>query len=759
MDGIQTYHATSAATPAAGRHGAAGSPALLVPSAPKTSFDYLRALRRRFWLVLAVAVPLAIGSSIFVLKLPPVYQAKAEIEINPPEIDPVLSTLVSHEIGRSDSASTAQFVPNRAARLQSRWLAELVFVDSEFSQEVSQYADPALELFKSLNVIPVKKGANSFIVTLEGSDPARTAKLLNRLLNEFKTQTKREIDEKLDNVGKYAAQNLKAIQRKLVELDETIETSLKKTRTVGPGGHSILEDQYAALGNVINQKMIKMAELQQQRMLGEYFPKFRIDGEAGERAGQIAQLEQQAQTYLLTLENMKRTVKNFETDRGVRAWAGRLNLILDRIEALRNVPTERSFNPAEMIVEECQKDIENNQAQHQKLLEELRESIPEHQRVVGLLKDREERSKQLAQMEDRLHQFDILKSAVVNAECVRIPPNGVVEPSVPIKPNRLILMVLALLASVGLGIGAVCLFEHIDQSVKVPEHVTHGLGLPLLGVVPRIRRTVLTHRGGHLWTSGTPDSLEADAYRNVRASLLGVTDKRGPIVTLLVTSAKAGEGKSTTAINLAATCARAGERTLLLDIDLRRPSLADVFIEAEPGQEIHGLVDILRGELPWQRVVRHTELANLDFMPSGNPHGIPIEILGTREVRQLLIALSHHYDRVILDGPAILGLADCRVLGRIVDASLLVVRSASHELMTLHRAKAMLEQSHVAIAGVVFNGLFEDMNNWSSYGYVPAAALSQGNEASNGRSSRARAGLEADWSGEDASAYSGANAT
>ena len=218
-------------------------------------------------------------------------------------------------------------------------------------------------------------------------------------------------------------------------------------------------------------------------------------------------------------------------------------------------------------------------------------------------------------------------------------------------------------------------------------------------MVPRIRRTALTHRGGHLWTPGTPDSIEADAYRNVRASLLGVADKRGPIVTLLVTSAKAGEGKSTTALNLAATCARAGERTLLLDVDLRRPSLADVFIETDSADEVHGLVDVLRGELPWQRTVRHTEIPNLDFIPTGDTHDIPIEILGTLELRQLLVALEHHYDRVILDGPAVLGLADCRVLGRIVDASLLVVRSGAHHLMTLHRAKAMLEQSHVVDRG------------------------------------------------------------
>jgi succinoglycan biosynthesis transport protein ExoP len=348
----------------------------------------------------------------------------------------------------------------------------------------------------------------------------------------------------------------------------------------------------------------------------------------------------------------------------------------------------------------------------------LQESMPDHQRVLALLRDREDKAKQISGLEMRLIEFGIVKENLVHSDCVRFVGN-LVEPTVPIKPNRPMMIGLGLFASIGLGIALVCLLEYIDHSVKVPEHVTHGLTLPLLGVVPRIRRTALTHRGGHLWTPGTPDSIEADAYRNVRASLLGISDKRGSIVTLLVTSAKAGEGKSTTALNLAATCARAGERTLLMDVDLRRPSLADVFIEPDSASLIHGLVDVLRGELPWQRTVRHTEIPNLDFIPTGDTRDIPIEILGTLELRQLLIALAHHYDRVILDGPAVLGLADCRVLGRIIDASLLVVRSGSHHLMTLHRAKAMLEQSHVAIAGVVFNGLTDDMDNWSSYGYDP----------------------------------------
>jgi len=84
---------------------------------------------------------------------------------------------------------------------------------------------------------------------------------------------------------------------------------------------------------------------------------------------------------------------------------------------------------------------------------------------------------------------------------------------------------------------------------------------------------------------------------------------------------------------------------------------------------------------------------------------------------------------VILDGPAVLGLADCRMLGRIVDAAVLVVRSGTHELRPLQRAKAMLEQSGVVLAGVVFNGLYEDLQNWSSYGPYQA----YGDEASSSR--------------------------
>ena len=720
VDGIQAYKG-DAAPPSTSRPSITAALPAVNPAAVKSTSNYLMALKRRFWVVLAVAVPLAITTSIVALKQPFVYVVRAEIEINAPEVDPWLSTLVATEGGRREGSSQTNYVATREVRLRKPELKERVIRDPSIAAKVSQYADPVFELFKDLTVTQIKR-SSSFIVSLEGNDPALTKELLECLLKEFKDQTILENVTSLKATEDYARDNLKLLVENVKDLDRKIIESLKKTTTLGPGGRNILEDQYVNLGTMMSQKQLRWGEVHQQMMVSQIFPRFEQDSGGDSREAQLALLRQDQRKYEHRLEKMRHDIRNFNSDPAVIEASNALDDILDEIEKLSSKKSRGASSPAEMIMEQYGRELDADKETHEKLLAQLRESMPEQQQMLTLLRDREEKARQRSRMEERLDQFRIMREAMLSSDCVRIP-DSLIEPTVPLKPNKPVLIGLGVFASIALGIVLVCLLEHVDHSVKVPEHVTHGLTLPLLGVVPRIRRTALTHRGGHLWTPGTPDSIEADAYRNVRASLLGVTDKRGPIVTLLVTSPKKGDGKSTTALNLAATCARAGERTLLLDVDLRRPSLADVFVDADPTADAHGLVDVLRGDLPWQRTVRHTEIPNLDFIPTGDTHDTPIEILGTLELRQLLVALEHHYDRVILDGPAVLGLADCRVLGRIVDASLLVVRSGAHHLMTLHRAKAMLEQSHVVIAGVVFNGMTEDMNNWSSYGYDPLPYL------------------------------------
>ena len=468
---------------------------------------------------------------------------------------------------------------------------------------------------------------------------------------------------------------------------------------------------------MLTQKQMRIGELHQTMMLAKSFPNAEVGSNTTSRDDRITALlaQQKKYTRLLAYARRAENSRQFNHDLFVQRCAQELNDILNDLDDLQSIKTKMAESPVEMILDRLQKEIDNDKAQHQAVLSQMQDSMPEHQKFLSMLEDRKQTRVKIADMQQRIDNFEILKKS--QKEPINIP-TSVIEPTVPVRPNRVLYISLGFIFSLGLGIGLVVLLEHVDHSVKVPEHATHGLTLPLLGVVPQIRRTAKTHRGGHLWTPALPDSLEADSFRNIRASLLGVADRQGPIRTLLITSPKAGDGKSTTALNLAATCARAGERTLLVDTDLRRPTLGGAF-PPEPAKEEtkYGLVEVLKGILPWQKTLRHTELRNLDFIATGDPSDIPIEVLGTLELRQLLAALSSHYDRVILDGPAVLGMADCRMLGRMVDSSLLVMRAGVHQLVTLQRAKAMLELSHVHISGIVVNNVREDFQNWSSYEY------------------------------------------
>ena len=724
MDGIQ-LHGGPSHSPVSHAIAAPHAPA---PTLPKGSSDYLRALRQCTWLVLAIGVTLSVAGAVLVVRLPAVYRATAEISIEPPAYDPVLATLVSHDVGRNDPDVALKYVPNQLVKLQSKGLAEKVVSHADFDQPTPVAGDPAQELINNLQTRQLPK-SDYIVVSLEGTDPERAAKQLNKLLEIFRDEAKAEKDRTIDDIQRNATDNLDKVTKELKDLDDAITAELKNSKIIAPGGKNLMADRYERRLALVDQKQMRLLEVQQQSYLAKLFPSFRDRDNPSARDAELADLHKTRRHLEKLLRTYKQTIRGFDHDPAVRKASLQLQDVLDDIKSMGSTPAPRqAADPFDMIVDTIQEEIRHEEEVLGSQLGQVQASMPEHHRFLTRIDDRKQKTEQITSLHDRITNYEFVSRTQKSPVTIL---GTAAEPTIPIRPGRVKYLAMVVFMSFGLAVALVCLMEYLDHSVKVPEHLTFGLNLPLLGVVPRMRRTAKLDRGGHLWTPGAPDSVEADAYRNVRASLLGVSVKRGPIVTLLVASAKAGEGKSTTALNLAATCARAGERTLLMDVDLRRPSLAEVFRDDE--QDV-GLVDVLRGELPWQRTVIRTDIANLDFLPTGETHDIPIEILGTLELRQLLIALSNHYDRVILDGPAILGLADCRMLGRVVDAAVLVVRSGLNELRPLQRAKAMLEQSHVAIAGVVFNALFEDLKNWSCYGPNSPSGTNYGYGGGNGRS-------------------------
>ena len=710
MDGIQAY-AGGHRPQTVAVHSAGPSPASI-----KGPGDYLRAVRRRIWLILAVALPVGTAGTLVVLRLPPVYKVTSRIEIKAPKVDPAIAQIVSRgETMRSDSTDE-KYIPDTLAMLNNKGLAERVLADQALGLSPSESdSDAATDLAFKVKTRQIPQ-SHLYDVILEGRDPERITQTLRLLLDKFSKQAQSDSRDASDQAQTEAS----ALERKLkLELDSVelnLTNHVKSSASLAPGGRSLKEAQYDSLSQRLGFQRDQALVLQRQALLETLRPPTATPGDSN-KAQKIAALLADKKLLAKRLDKAQR-ISREPSDPAIKAARHDLEDIDAELADLNGQgggPESPSVADVYQGIMDSQADqIQATQGQLATTLVEMKEAMPHFHKYTTLMQERENKAKQLSDLREKLAAFSML--AATQKPPVKIWTEAT-EPTVPTGPNRPIYIAVCILLGLGLGVALVCLIEHGDHSVKVPEHLTLGLGLPLFGVVPRMLRNARNHRGGHLWTPGTPDSVEADAYRNLRASLLGATSQDKPIVTLLVTSAKAGEGKSTTALNLAATCARAGERTLLMDVDLRRPSLHDVFAAAGEGT---GLVDVLRGDLPWQRTVVQTDLPNLDFLPTGDTRDVPIEVLGSLELRQLLRSLSeHHYDRVILDGPAVLGLADCRMLGRIVDGALMVVRSGSQELRPLQRAKTMLEQSQVNLVGVVFNGLVEDLENWSSYGPNP----------------------------------------
>ncbi|HEY2154632.1 MAG TPA: polysaccharide biosynthesis tyrosine autokinase [Isosphaeraceae bacterium] len=715
MDGIQPYagaphpaHNTApsvAPHPAAGPHYATSHPSPTLPV--KTTGDYLRAIRRKAWLVVAVGVLVSVAGTLVVLRMPAVYRATAEVTIEPPRYDTILGKIMRADtLVQSTSDEIELYVPDKVALLHSKSLAEKVVRDPGLTAGQPVVVDEAAaELAKNL-YSRNKTGTHFYTVSLEGREPAKVTKTLDLLLLLFKQTVHLESSDTLEQSRQHAGKSLERLSKSLQEIHAEIYKLTRSSAVIAPGGGSIKTEELQSVKQALLAERARYGDLQRQI----HIESMRPDNSRHDGSGTyIANLKEKRQGLARRFNHQRGKIRGGD-DPALRAIYQEILHIDAEIAQLQRAQAESSGTDAfETILSSAREQIQALEADQRQLLEEMKDAHPTFDRYVELVSQREMMQRQIVDTQQKLSDFEAMARTQKEPVNIVVPP---VEPLLPERPKKALYIAAIIVFGFAFGVALAGLLEHVDHSVKVPEHLTSGLALPLLGVVPRVRRTAKVHRGGHLWILGAPGSAAADAYRNIHASLVGVAHTRGPIVTLLITSAKAGEGKSTTALNLAATCARAGERTLLVDVDLRRPSLADVF----PHDQGHvGLVDVLRGELPWQRVVVPTELPNLDFIPTGDTREVPIEILGSLELRQLLLSLSqHHYDRVILDGPAVLGLADCRMLGRIVDASLLVVRSGRQGLRPLRRAKEMLEQSQVRLAGIAFNGISDGLEDWSS---------------------------------------------
>ncbi|MFD1212061.1 polysaccharide biosynthesis tyrosine autokinase [Arthrobacter sp. GCM10027362] len=281
-------------------------------------------------------------------------------------------------------------------------------------------------------------------------------------------------------------------------------------------------------------------------------------------------------------------------------------------------------------------------------------------------------------------------------------------PDTPISPQPKINLVLGLAVGLGLGIGYAVLRELMDNKVRSDQDVQALTDVPVLGQV------ALERDGGqgHLIGGAQASQPLTEAFRSLRMGLQFV-ELAHQARSLCVVSAVPNEGKTTTAINLAISLAQSGSRVLLIDADLRKPSVA----RAMRLEGSVGLTSVLIGDAGFDDVVQPWGRTSLDVLPAGVRPPNPPDLLGSDAMRRLLADLGSKYDTVILDSPPLLPVSDGFVLARQTDGALLVVGAGSTSKDQFGRALKSLEKFDAPLLGIVVNKVASHYLQDSYYAY------------------------------------------
>jgi len=297
------------------------------------------------------------------------------------------------------------------------------------------------------------------------------------------------------------------------------------------------------------------------------------------------------------------------------------------------------------------------------------------------------------------------------------------------------------------GIVAAFALESLDTGLHDIQQIEAVMDMPSLAIIPRAKRAsaeqtaAMSTAQRSIHVLAQPKSQFTEAFRSLRTSLLLVTAGQPPKL-ILFTSATPSEGKTTTASNLACILAQGDSHVLLIDADLRRPNVHHRF--GLTGRL--GLTTVLAGSTTLEEALQHVpEVPNLDILPSGPVPPFPTEMLSSEAMQTLIDRVGKLYSHVVIDSPPILSVTDGVILGRMVDAVVLVVRHGKSNKNVMRRARDLLVRSSAPLAGLVLNAV--DMNSPEYYGYYGYTGYSYGNVDADSWETHSAAAAEAGQEG------------
>jgi capsular exopolysaccharide synthesis family protein len=668
------------------------------------------------WLILGcVAVGLA-GAIVATFLTTPLYRATASLELNPPTVE----ILDASKGGRMTMGGDERaFIATQYALLGSQSLAQRVVQDLNLANN-KDFVPQSIERNRRVKIAAAIVQGNFSVKPVEGSrvakisysspSPTLAAQILNSYADNF-------INSNLERRYQASAYARQFLERQIAKTKGELERSerqlvayAKSQGIINLGGatsagQGTASDASSLQGQTLQQVNSALAAATARRIQAEqaYRNQAHVqtsDVTAGTATlrGQVADLESQYQEKLHTFRP--------EYPDMVRLRA--------RIEALNTQITREqgtvSGSRAATLLSEYRAAAASERALQAKVGQLTGQVLAQRDNSIQyniFQRDVDTNRSLYDALLQRYKEIGVAGGVGTNTVSVvdRADPPGSAY-----KPNLMLNLLIGLGLGLAAGLGAAIALEFLNDTIKTPEDVREKLGLPSLGIIPRKKGS--EPLADELKDQSSPIS---EAYFSLRTSLQFTTETGAP-KTLLITSTRAAEGKSSTTLALAQNFARLGNQVLLIDGDLRKPA----FVTGSDPDE--GLSKLLTNTEPLAKHVLKTQFENLSLLPCGPLPPNPAELLASSRLKTIMAEALNQYDMVIVDGPPVLGLADAPLLAGVCRATLLVVESGKTRTRAATDAMTRLKAAGGNIVGAVLTKFHQRAHGYGygyGYGYEP----------------------------------------
>jgi capsular exopolysaccharide synthesis family protein len=666
---------------------------------------YARIIRRRKWMIAAVTSA-AIGAAIvWVLVTKPLYKSSVEIQIEPEQnVLPYKDLNVTNEDPR--------YLDTQAEVLKSEVLARRVVTRLGLASSPERLASVAGGFAGRLEVtsIPLTEVVK---VSYMAEDPQFAATAVNALADEYVNYIFETRRESATGARDFLGGELLTLKQKLEASEEALvryarEHSLRLTaadkdnavlqkyddlnKEMTTVEEKLLANQYVAIKNTTpdtfpeTMKTPAMKDIEARRsVLEERLANLKM--QFGPRWPEVITLTEQ-------VNDLKRQMAR-ETKSAIAQAKMEYDLALGHRARVAAALADQSRLADRLTEDSIQYNILKREVDSDR---QLHDSVLQRVKEASL-------------------------SAGLKSGNIHVLDRGHV-PSKPAYPNVPLTLGLGLTLGLVAGIGLAWVMEFVHGTIGTAEDVEELLRLPLLGTIPAFQGSWKETTGGVLVAPvGRAQQKQLAAsvnrtanqywehYRSLRTSLLFSSAERQP-QSILVTSAIPGEGKSTTVVNLGISLAQTGARTLIIDLDLRKPRLAELFHAARSP----GISRYLTGHSELHTEIQDTGIPNLFLVGAGPvPPNAP-ELIGSGRMSFGLQLLSQHFEFIVIDGPPVLAVTDALVIARQVDGVLLVVHGGKTPTTVVEKAKSLLKSIDARILGAIVNQLDLPDSRYGGYG-------------------------------------------